>query len=65
MSGTKQAQYPDQTYGWYVVCILTLAYVFSFLDRQILALLIEPIKKDMAISDTQISLLLGLAFSIF
>jgi MFS family permease len=65
MSEKKPAQYPNQTYGWYVVCILTLAYVFSFLDRQILALLIEPIRKDMDISDTQISLLLGLAFSIF
>jgi len=57
--------YPNPAYGWYVVCILTIAYVFSFLDRQILALLIEPIRKDMDISDTQISLLLGLAFSIF
>ncbi len=65
MSEKKKAQYPNETYGWYVVCILTLAYVFSFLDRQILALLIEPIREDMDISDTQISLLLGLAFSIF
>jgi len=60
-----QSGYPNPAYGWYVVCILTFAYVFSFLDRQILALLIEPIRKDMDISDTQISLLLGLAFSIF
>ncbi len=65
MSENKPPEYPNPTYGWYVVCVLTLAYVFSFLDRQILALLIEPIRKDMDISDTQISLLLGLAFSIF
>jgi len=57
--------YPNPAYSWYVVCILTIAYVFSFLDRQIMALLIEPIRADMEISDTQISLLLGLAFSIF
>jgi MFS family permease len=65
MSQRLPPQYPNPKYAWYVVCVLTLAYVFSFLDRQILALLIEPIRKDMDISDTQISLLLGLAFSIF
>jgi len=65
MSQRTPPEYPNPKYGWYVVCVLTLAYVFSFLDRQILALLIEPIRKDMDISDTQISLLLGLAFSIF
>jgi MFS family permease len=39
--------------------------VFSFLDRQILALLVEPIRADLHISDTQMSLLQGLAFGIF
>ena len=52
-------------YRWYVVLLLTLAYVFSFIDRQILSLLIEEIKADLAISDTQFSLLSGLAFSLF
>ncbi|GLI97370.1 MFS transporter [Sphingobium sp. BS19] len=52
-------------YRWYVVMLLTLAYVFSFIDRQILSLLIEEIKADLAISDTQFSLLSGLAFSLF
>ncbi len=57
--------YPNRGYAWYVVVILTLAYMVSFIDRQILALLIEPIKADMGLSDTQISLLMGLAFGIF
>jgi len=57
--------YPNSGYAWYVVVILTLAYVFSFLDRQILALLVEPIRADLNISDTQMSLLQGLAFGIF
>jgi MFS family permease len=52
-------------YGWYVVCVLTLAYVVSFLDRQILALMVEPIKHDLGLTDTQMSLLMGLAFGIF
>ena len=48
-----------------MVVVLTLAYMFSFLDRQILALLVEPIRADLGISDTQMSLLQGLAFGIF
>ncbi len=51
--------------SWYVVGILTLAYVSSFIDRQILSLLVEPIKRDLQITDTQISLLMGLSFGIF
>lgn len=55
----------DLRKSWYVVGILTLAYVSSFIDRQILSLLVEPIKRDLQISDTQISLLMGLSFGIF
>lgn len=57
--------FPRPAYAWYVVVVLTMGYIFSFLDRQILALLIEPIRETLDISDTQISLLLGLAFGIF
>lgn len=57
--------YPSRLYGWYVVAVLTLAYVFSFLDRQILSLLVEPMKRDLHFSDTQVSLLQGLAFAVF
>jgi MFS family permease len=42
-----------------------LAYVFSFVDRQILSLLIEPIKADLALTDTQFGLLHGFAFALF
>lgn len=51
--------------AWYVVVLCMIAYVFSFIDRQILSLLIEPIKADLSLSDTQFGLLQGLAFSIF
>jgi MFS family permease len=54
----------DQTYAWYVVAVLLLAYVFSFVDRQILSLLVEPIKHDLALNDTQVSLLQGFAFAV-
>ena len=52
-------------YRWYVVGILTLSYLVSFLDRQILALMVGPIKADLQLSDTEISLIMGLAFSLF
>jgi MFS family permease len=46
-----------------VVAMMTLVIVFSFLDRGILSLLVEPIKADLGINDTQMSLLLGFAFA--
>lgn len=57
--------YPPAPYAWYVVVVLTLAYVVSFIDRQILALLVDPIRRDLGLSDFQVSLLLGLAFALF
>jgi MFS family permease len=45
--------------------MMTLAIVFSFLDRGLLSLLVEPVKADLGISDTQMSLLLGFAFASF
>ncbi|MEH6516350.1 MAG: MFS transporter [Halioglobus sp.] len=52
-------------YAWVVVGLLMIAYTLSFLDRQILALLVTDIQRDLQVSDTQIGLLQGLAFTIF
>lgn len=57
--------YPGARYAWYMVILLTVAYVCSFIDRFMLGLLIEPIKADLGFSDTQLGLLLGPAFAIF
>ncbi len=57
--------YPPISYGWYVTILLTIIYILSFVDRQILSLLVEPIKNDMDLSDTQIGLLMGASFAIF
>lgn len=57
--------YPSVGRAWYIVALLTLAYIISFLDRQIMALLIEPIKMSLDLSDTQVGLLLGPAFAVF
>ncbi len=53
------------TYAWYVVAVLLTAQAFSFLDRMIMGLLVGPIRESFQISDTQYSLLAGLAFSLF
>lgn len=50
--------------GW-TLTLLTLTYFFSFMDRQILAILLEAIKADLKLSDTQLGLLSGLVFAIF
>ena len=52
-------------YSWYVVSVLMLAYVSSFIDRQILSLLVTPMKRDLELSDFQMSLLMGLSFALF
>lgn len=57
--------YPKAIYAWYVVGVLVVAYTFSFIDRQILSLLVGPIKRDLGISDTEMSLLQGFAFAVF
>ena len=43
---------------------LLIVYVFNFLDRQIVNILAEPIRRDLDLSDTQIGLMTGLAFAL-
>jgi MFS family permease len=58
---------PEKTplYAYYVVGVLMLAYVFAFIDRIILSLVVDPIRADLGLSDTQVSLLAGFAFALF
>jgi MFS family permease len=52
-------------YAWYVVGVLALIYVFSFIDRQIFSLLVGPLRRDLHIGDAQVSLLMGFSFALF
>ncbi|MGB1138324.1 MAG: spinster family MFS transporter [Luminiphilus sp.] len=54
----------NSSLAWYATIVLTATYTFSFIDRQIVNLLVEPIKADLLLSDTQISFLQGLAFVV-
>ena len=49
----------------YVLGVLVVTYTFNFIDRQILGILVEPIKRDLGVSDTFMGLLTGLAFAVF
>ena len=60
--GPDEQEWPNPRYGWYATGVLLLAFTFSFVDRQVLNLLVEPIQQDLQISDTRISFLQGLAF---
>lgn len=57
-------EYPPRPYAWTVVAILIATAILSYTDRQVLSLLVDPIRGDLGINDTQISLLLGTAFAV-
>ena len=48
--------------AWWALILLTATYTFSFIDRQIINLLVDPIRTDLSLSDSQVSFLQGLAF---
>jgi predicted MFS family arabinose efflux permease len=56
---------PSRAYANYVLGVLVVVYVFNFIDRQILAVLLDPIKADLQVSDTAMGFLTGLAFALF
>jgi MFS family permease len=54
----------SKTPGPYLVVVLALAYMLSFMDRQILGLMVGPIRQDLGLTDVEVSLLQGMAFAI-
>lgn len=62
------AQDQNKTGGWYshyVLFVLVLVYIFNFIDRNILSILAEDIKRDLMISDGQMGFLYGTVFAVF
>ena len=57
--------WPSPRYAWFVVIVLFVASIFSFLDRQILSLLVEEIKRDLHLTEVEIGWLQGAPFAIF
>ncbi len=64
MSESEEDDWPSAIEVWVVTLLLLVAFTFSFVDRQVLNLLVEPIRIDLQVSDTQISFLQGLAFAV-
>ena len=65
-SDDAQSTVAERTgYANYVLGVLFLVYVFNFIDRQILAILLEDIKADLGVSDSAMGFLTGFAFALF
>jgi MFS family permease len=61
----QKDDWPSPGRAYWGLTVLTIALVVATLDRSIISLLVEPIKKDLSLSDTQFSLLTGFAFVFF
>jgi MFS family permease len=65
-AATTPAEAPPQgRYPHYVLGVLVLVYVLNFVDRQILSILNEEIKRDLGLSDSEMGFLFGTAFAVF
>lgn len=56
--------YPPLPYAYFTVGMIMLAYIFAFVDRVALGLVVDPIRADLGLNDTQVSALAGLAFVV-
>lgn len=63
--GTPLVPLVSDGFRRYALVLLLAVYTVNLLDRQIVSILAEPIKRDLKLSDTQLGLLTGLAFAIF
>jgi MFS family permease len=64
-SDARSANRSSSARAYVALAILTLAYVFSFVDRIVVNLLVEPMRRDLGLSDIEISLLMGFSFAVF
>src|SRR5258706_2157002 len=62
---SEVVSYPSPRVAWFACTILFLGSTLAFMDRGIISLFVIPIQRDLHLSDTQISLLLGFAFAAF
>ena len=60
-----QLPYPKPAHAWWSAVVFFILYNLSFIDRQMINLLVDPIRATLEISDFEISLLQGFAFAIF
>lgn len=58
-------QEPVGFYAWYILAIMVIVLAVSLIDRQILSILAEDVKRDLDLTDAQLGFLYGTAFAIF
>jgi MFS family permease len=64
-AGTTGEAWPSPRRAWYSIWLIAFVTMLSNVDRSIINLLVQPIKRDLSLSDTEISLIIGFAFSAF
>lgn len=60
----SEAPYPSPVYAWFVVGVLIVAALIAFIDRQVVAIVVDPMKQDLGVGDAQIGWLYGV-FAVF
>jgi len=63
--GSSPVDWPRPLAAWYAVCMISFISVLSNIDRGVISLLVQPIKRDLHVSDTEMGILIGFAFSFF
>jgi MFS family permease len=61
---TESQPYPSRRYAWFVVFVLIIASLIAFIDRQVVAIVVGPMKADLGVGDTEIGWLYGV-FALF
>ena len=64
-SSSKEEGAFSVAYRYYALGLLVVVYVFNFIDRSILGILVEPIKRDLGVNDAMMGFLGGIAFATF
>ena len=60
----RSVPFPNRNYAWFVVFVLIIASLVAFVDRQVVAIVVEPMKDDLGVGDTEIGWLYGI-FALF
>ncbi len=63
-AGSGEAPYPRPLYAWLVIAVLVFAALIAFIDRQVVAIVVDPMKRDLGVGDAQIGWLYGI-FAVF
>ncbi len=64
IAGGRNPPYPSRAYAWFVVGVLIIAALVAFVDRQVVAIVVDPMKADLGVGDAQIGWLYGV-FAVF